>query len=121
MLSLRSGDVKFNSGNGTSRMDVEYQLPIDFEDGWVHVALVVDREAGEVRFAYDFGEFESAKIPAELMGSHLNAFRNLNIGQDGTGKLVYGLSAVLDEFILIDGVMTQDQLNALAEHYGATK
>jgi len=119
VLSLRSGDVKFNSGNGTSRMDAEYQLPLDFADGWVHVALVVDREAGEIRFAYDFGEFETTKIPAELKGAHLNAFRALNIGQDGTGKMGYALSAVLDEFILIDGVMTQEQLNALAVHYGA--
>lgn len=119
VLSLRPGDVKFNSGNGKSRMDAEYQLPLDYADGWVHVALVVDREAGEVRFAYDFGEFETVKIPAELKDSHLNAFRNLNIGQDGTGKLGYPLSAVLDEFILIDGVMTQEQLNALKVHYGA--
>ncbi len=119
VLSLRSGDVKFNAGNGSSRMDPVFQLPLDYADGWVHLALAVDREAGEVRFAYDFGEFVTAKIPDELKGSHFNAFRNLNIGQDGTGKYSAHLSAVLDDFLLIDGAMTQDDLAALAKHYGA--
>ncbi len=121
VLSLRSGDVKFNSGNGSSRMDAEYQLPLDYADGWVHLALVVDREAGEVRFAYDFGSFVTVKIPDELKDSTLNAFRNLNIGQDGTCKYSQKLSAVLDDFILLDGAMTQEDLTALAAHYGISE
>ena len=120
VMSLRSGDVKFNAGNGNTRMDAEFQLPLDYADGWVHLALVVDREAAEIRFAYDFGEFMTAKIPENLKGSHFNSFRNLNIGQDGTGKYGIHLSAVLDEFLMIDGVMTQDELSALAKHYGAS-
>jgi len=120
VLSLRSGDVKFNAGNGNSRMDAEFQLPLDYADGWVHLALAVDREAGEIRFAYDFGEFITAKIPDALKDSHFNSFRNLNIGQDGTGKYSAQLSAVLDDFLLLDGAMTQEDLTALAEHYGVS-
>ena len=119
VLALRGSDVKFNLGNGSNRMDVEYQLPLDYENGWVHVALVVDREAAEVRFAYDFGEFITAEIPDMLKKIAFNSYPNLNIGQDGTGNCPPHLSAVLDEFLMIDGVMTEEDLSALAEHYGA--
>ena len=117
ILSLRSGDVKFNAGNGSTRMDKEYQFPIDYMDGWVHLTLVVDREAGEVRFAYDFGEFITTEIPTAMKNSTFDAFKNLCIGQDGTKNYSASLPAVLDEFVLIDGVLTADDVKALAELY----
>lgn len=117
ILSLRSGDVKFNAGNGSTRMDKEYQFPIDYRDGWVHLTLVVDREAGEIRFAYDFGDFITTEIPAALKKSSFDAYKNLCIGQDGTKNYSSPLPAVLDEFVLIDGVLSADDLKALSELY----
>ena len=117
ILSLRSGDVKFNAGNGSTRMDKEYPFPIDYMDGWVHLTLVVDREAGEVRFAYDFGDFITAEIPAAMKDSTFDAFKNLCIGQDGTKNYSSPLPAVLDEFVLIDGVLSADDVKALGELY----
>lgn len=117
ILSLRSGDVKFNAGNGSTRMDKEYPFPIDYMDGWVHLTLVVDREAGEVRFAYDFGDFITTEIPAAMKNSSFDAFKTLCIGQDGTKNYSAALPAVLDEFVLIDGVLTADDVKALAELY----
>ena len=58
--------MKFNVGNGKNRMDCDYTLPIDFRDGWLHVILIVDREAGQVKFAYDFGKSRAAKRKAVL-------------------------------------------------------
>ena len=117
ILSLRSGDVKFNAGNGSTRMDKEYPFPIDYMDGWVHLTLVVDREAGEVRFAYDFGDFITTEIPAAMKNSSFDAFKTLCIGQDGTKNYSAALPAVLDEFVLIDGVLTADDVKALGEFY----
>ncbi|MBQ4204158.1 MAG: hypothetical protein IIU43_10710 [Thermoguttaceae bacterium] len=71
-------------------MDSEYRLPIDFKDGWVHVVFTVDREAGEILFAYDFGKLVSEKLSDGLKHASFDSLPALNIGQDGTGK--YGSS-----------------------------
>lgn len=117
ILSLRSGDVKFNAGNGSTRMDKEYQFPIDYLDGWVHLTLVVDREAGEIRFAYDFGEFITTAIPAAMKNSSFDAYKNLCIGQDGTKNYSSALPAVLDEFVLIDGILDEEDVKLLKDLY----
>ncbi len=119
VLSLRESDVKFNAGNGGQvRMDAEYPLPIDYQDGWVYVVLVVDRENNVIRFSYDFGPFESAEFPAGLKNASLNGLDQLNIGQDGTGKIDLHLSATLDEYLIVDGVLTGEDLQALKACYG---
>ncbi|MBQ4192746.1 MAG: alkaline phosphatase family protein, partial [Clostridia bacterium] len=117
VLSLRDSDVKFNLGNGSDRMDAEHTLPIDFKDGWVYVILVVDRDKGVIRFSYDFGDFETTPIPKSLADVSFQA-KKLNIGQDGTGRYSHHLEAVLDEFLLVDGTVTADQVAALKAHYG---
>ena len=117
VLSLRASDVKFNFGNGSARMDVENRLPIDFRDGWVHAILVVDREANEIRFSYDFKNFTSTKIPEALTDASLDSDLVLNIGQDGTGRYKSSLTAVLDDVLIIDGVLTEQDVATLKEAY----
>ena len=117
VLSLRDGDVKFNLGDGTNRMDIEYPLPIDFKDGWVYVVFSVDRDKGRVRFCYDFGELKTDALTAVLADVSFDALK-LNIGQDGTGKYGQHLAAVLDEFLLIEGALTDEDIAALKAYYG---
>ncbi|MBQ3815577.1 MAG: hypothetical protein II836_05935, partial [Clostridia bacterium] len=118
VLSLRDTDVKFNLGDGSNRMDKENPLPIDYKDGWVYVILVVDREKNEIRFSYDFNPFEVSAIPGTLKKVSFDAYDTLNIGQDGTGKYGQRLAAVLDEFILIEGTLTDEDTAALKTRYG---
>ncbi|MBQ4193858.1 MAG: alkaline phosphatase family protein [Clostridia bacterium] len=118
VLSLRESDIKFNVGSGGDRFDKEFVLPLDFRDGWVYVLFAVDREAGEIRLSYDFGEFVTAKISAGLKDISFEGLRMLNIGQDGTGRYSSSLGAVLDEFILLDGAADGDDLAALRDYYG---
>jgi len=117
VLSLRAYDFHFNAGNGGGRVDVKPALPVDFADGWVYVVLVVDREAGVVRFSFDFEAFEESSLES-LKDASFNAFDNLNIGQDGTGNYGKKLTATLDEFVMINGVLTDADLAALATRYG---
>ncbi len=118
-LCLRSdGDVRFNVGDGSNRMDMSHRLPDDFRTGWMHVALVVDREAGEVRIALDFGDFQTQALPETLKDDSFDAYNLLNLGQDGTGSYSASLAATVDEFMVFDGAMTQTELAALAEYYG---
>ena len=42
----------------------------------------------------------------------------LNIGQDGTGEYSCDFTAVMDEFMLFGGVLSENDIAALEEYYG---
>jgi hypothetical protein len=117
ILSLRPGDVKFNLGNGKARMDLECPLPPDFRDGWVHVILSVDRDKNIVTIYYDFQKAVEMEITPELAEASFDGLKSFNIGQDGTGRYASPLSAILDEFILYDGVINDREIESLADYY----
>ena len=122
VLSIRdSGDIRFNMGDGNNRMDANAVLPADYQTGWVHILLIVDREKHEIRMCYDFGEVITASIPENLRGDSLDAFSNLCIGQDGTGAYNVSLPATVDEFLLFEGAFDREDIDALAAYYGKSK
>ncbi|MBE6540854.1 MAG: hypothetical protein E7672_00180 [Ruminococcaceae bacterium] len=118
-ISLDQNGLQFNFGSGSAGMESEYPLPSDFYDGWIHVTLVVNREANIIRYSYDFGNFTNVRIPQELRNSSFDGYSDLNIGRDGTGSYASRLSAVLDDIIIFDGVLTSDDLKSLSEYYAA--
>ena len=120
ILSLRGNnkDFRFNAGyNKSNRMDYSIPLPTDFNAGWMHVILTVDRENNKVRLYYDFGmEGDEGEIPEVLADVSFDAL-DVNIGQDGTGAYKYKLSAQLDEFIITADVLDENTIAALKSHY----
>ena len=84
----------------------------------MHVTLVVDRAAGEIRIALDFGAFQVFAMPESLKASSFDAYDVLNIGQDGTGAYSSPLSGTVDEFMIFDGALTAEDLAKLATYYG---
>ena len=118
VIALDSTSIHFNYGNGKDRMDSSFRLPLDFAGGWFHTALTVDREAGELRCAFDFGQPETAKIPEKFADADFGSGNEVRIAQDATGKYA-PLSAVLDDFLLVDGVFTADDIAKMKEFYGA--
>lgn len=116
VVAVNSGAVIFNAGNGEKRMDLHLPFPVDYRDGWMHLAVVVDREAGKVGLSLDFGPFLTMDIPPELRTILPDSF-GWNLGQDGTGQYGSHLSAVLDEILLIDKAISSDELSALAQLY----
>jgi hypothetical protein len=105
-------------GNGSDRMDKEIPLPADYSIGWMHLTLVMDRVAGQIRISVDFGEFVTIAMPASIKDASADAFGVLNIGQDGTGNYSAKLTATIDEFMIFDGAFEQKDVSALAEYYG---
>ena len=119
VLSVReNGDIIFNVGNGEKRADTCKLLPYDYDQGWVFVALSLDRKAGTVGISCDFGEFSSYKLPTELMDLSLDTEMPINIGQDGTGNYPAHLSATIDELMIFDGALAAKDIADLAKHYG---
>lgn len=98
-------------------MDEQAKLPSDWQDGWVHVILSVDRATETVSIIYDFGRVNTFEIPEEMKGVSLDGECGLVIGQDSS-KEYEALPGTFDEFIVIDGAVTEADVAALAEHYG---
>ena len=120
ILSLRgTQDIKFNVGDGNkNRMDFTRPLPKDYNQGWMHVILTVDRANKKVRIWYDFIDGDEAFIPDALASTSFDSL-SFNIGQDGTGKLAYKLPAGMDELIITSDVLSDDDGAALKAHYTA--
>ena len=120
ILSLRGNtkDFRFNAGyNKSNRMDHTVLLPTDFNAGWMHVILTVDRNNNKVRLYYDFEkQGDDADIPEVMTNVSFDAL-DMNIGQDGTGVYKYNLSAQLDEFIITADVLDEETIAALKSHY----
>lgn len=119
ILSYRgTRDIKFNAGDGgKNRMDYVRLLPTNYDTGWMHVILTVDRPNRKVRIYYDFTfEGEEAAIPSSLANTPFDSM-DLNIGQDGTGKLEYKLPARMDEFIMTSDVLSEADVAALKAYY----
>jgi len=118
VVALTPGSIRFNFGDGTNRMDAGCNLPLDYKDGWIYTAVSVDRTAGTVGFSMDFGKFRTFPIPEALKDVSMNAFPGINLGRDGTGSYD-GLPAVLDDFLIVDGILTDDDIAALKGYYNA--
>ena len=120
ILSLRgTNDIKFNVGDGSkNRMDYTRMLPYDYNQGWMHVIMTVDRENRKVRIWYDFVDGDEADIPDALAGISFDSL-SFNIGQDGTGSLKYKLPAQIDELIITGDVLTEADIAALKAHYAS--
>ena len=119
ILSYRgTRDIKFNVGDGgKNRMDYVRLLPTNYDSGWMHVILTVDRQNRKVRIYYDFTfEGDEAAIPASLADTSFDSMA-MNIGQDGTGKLEYKIPARMDEFIMTSDVLSEADVAALKAHY----
>lgn len=118
ILSYRgSSDIKFNVGDGKHRMDLERPMPSNYDAGWMHVILTVDRPNKNVHIYYDFETTgEVGQIPTVLANASFDS-KSLNIGQDGTGKLEYKLPAVMDEFIMTSDVLSEADVAALKAYY----
>ena len=78
----------------------------------------MDREAKKARISLDFGEFTERSIPGLFNSIDFDCL-DLNLGQDGTGEYGSSLTAELDEFIIVDGVLTSEDVAALKEAYTA--
>ena len=122
VLSLdKSQKLRFNVGlNGSSRMDLDAPLPSDFNEGWMHVMLIVDRASNKISICYDFETIYTGNIPKELQNVSFNAFASLNIGQDGTGDYGARLPATVDELMIFEGAFDDTDISSLAEYYGKT-
>lgn len=115
--------VNFSDGTSAGRVDLKPNYPTDMLGRWMHLLVVVDREAGEIRVSFDFGDFVSASLGSKNASTPLDGAYDLVIGQDGTTSYkdngnVY-LKGYVDDFIIFSGAFDEGDLKALEEYYSA--
>ena len=120
----------FNVGDyeDDKRADVRYTLPDSYENEWLHIIAVVDRENETVKFYINFTPVDDDKC-FDKVGNQNTSLDNvkglsfdcedyyINIGQDGTGDYGCSLNAIIDEFIYFDGALTAEDVAKLADYY----
>ena len=106
-----------NFADGATRVDLRPDLPLDFKDGYFHVAVIFDRENDKLSVVFNFTTITIMDIPASLKNATAESLLPLNIGQDGTGAYTSPLNATVDEFMIFDGAFSSDNLASLKSYY----
>ena len=109
----------FNVAKDGVDASIKENMNPDYIYGWMHVAIVIDREAGELRVAYDFGDFLRVKLPENLSkGVSLdNEYGYLSIGEDTTGHARSKVGVALDELMIFEGAFDSADLEKLKLYF----
>ena len=117
-LSFTKTNVTLVIGDGTTenRQNCAAPLPAGAHDGWIHIAVSVNRTTGKIAIYADFRQILAATLKDALKANSFDSL-TFRLGQDGTGSYTYPLSVTLDEFIFYCGAMTYPMIVALSEYY----
>lgn len=118
----RSSDTSFgtlfNIADGTNYKELKPALPSDYDRGWMHVLLIVDRENNKVGISYDFNEPVYTNVDASVLSySIANSGKKLYIGEDATGAHTFKMGLSVDEFMLFDGAFDANDIASLKRYY----
>ncbi len=122
LLSLRGSDMKLNAcsdSDGTTRTDASYSYSKRGE--WVHVAIVVDAEAGEYSIYYD-GRLQGTTSYSYKdkigMWSTNNPKLAFNIGEDGTGTYNddCNFNVDFDEVAIFKSALSEKEVRAISNY-----
>ena len=118
--SLRTGDVMFTIGNGDDHFDGMVAFPPEVGDGWVHTVFAFDGEKGTVKVYYNFRLVTEVELPPQYRGLDYNNLPFV-IGNDGHkthNNEYYDLTFRMDDFLIVDGAMTPEEVKKLGAYYG---
>ena len=115
-VALGAEGLKFNLAEGKYSFDRDLKYPLDYENNWVYVVIVVDRLSRTIRYSFDFQPMREISIHPTYTSLPYNA-KTFTIGQDASGDYEFSLPAIIDEFVLVNGALTNDDLAALKYCY----
>ena len=91
-------------------------LPDGFQYGWVHLALVFNREEGRVSIYHDFKCVAKAFFWPLLKDVSIGT-AGLTVGQDATGEYPFKFGVSIDELMIWDGALTDGNMETLRRYY----
>ena len=109
-----------NAAKDGEYASVKNNMPKSYIYGWMHVTIIIDREEGELRIAYDFGDFERTALPSTVgKGVSLNTeFDYLTIGEAPDGNASHKSGIAIDELMIFEGAFGEDDMAALKKYFG---
>ena len=97
---------------------VEAILPSDYQYGWMHLAVVLDRHDGRASIYFDFKLAATVSVPWLRMDDTLSGAGDLiALGQDTTGEYQFKFGVSIDEFVIFDGALNSEEIEKLGEYY----
>lgn len=112
------GYVQINVADGTNRTDLKVNYDADALSDWMHLVVVIDRDANQIRLSINFDELKSLDMDVNLKNVSFDTEYDLVIGQDGTGAYTSYLKSAIDDFIIFDGAFNMKDVQDLATYYG---
>ncbi len=119
VFAFRASDTMLNIADGNGNCE-EYITPFpeDITEGWIHTIAVLDKSKKEYRCYYNFKHHLTIKVDDELIFD-LDALA-FTLGDDGLGEYnskVNKSLLCLDDFLLFDGVLTEEDIESLNKYY----
>lgn len=118
LVSINQGGyVQINVADGASRTDFKVYYDTSLIGEWMHLTVVIDREANRICLSINFDELKSMDMNAALKDVSFDTEYDIVVGQDGTGAYTSYIKCALDDFIVFDGAFDAEDLIALLEYY----
>ena len=120
-LSLCSDGICTKLGRNEQSITVgAHRFPEEFDGGWMHMIVVVDRENELYRLFCGFKELGSERIPHTLYGKSLDGCGTLRLGQQTNEATAYSNRHLLDDFLWFDRALTDSDIEKLYRYYYKT-
>ena len=120
MFSMRARSSMFNIGTGDDHLEIITAFPEDVADGWIHIAVTVDREKNEIRFYHNFRLANTVELEEKFRVSADNPEYPFTVGNDGAGTYnneKYQLIFNMDDLFIFDGAFTDEDIKKLKAYY----
>ncbi|MBE6732141.1 MAG: hypothetical protein E7564_10675 [Ruminococcaceae bacterium] len=119
MFSMRARSSMFVIGNGESQLEIITPFPEDVADGWIHVAVSVDREKNQLRFYHNF-KLANVRTLEEKFRINLDTQFPFTIGNDGPGTYnneKYDLIFNMDDLLIFSEAFENTDIEKLKNYY----
>lgn len=111
--------IRCNIADGNAHDYIDAPFASGEGEGWTHIVAMIDRDNDQIHMVYNFTQKFSQKIQDALQSSSLTSSYPLNIGHDGSGTYTNKLTNLMvDEFMIYDGILSNDEVAELAGAYG---
>lgn len=119
LIAVRSHDTIISIGCGDDAFEVPVVFPDRESDGWMHIAVAIDKAKGEVRIYYNFGLYDTETLD-EKYDIPLDNFP-LVVGNDASRKFNQEEKdncIRVDDLFILRGAADGDAMAALKKAYG---
>lgn len=117
ILVMRNNDTFINIGIGDDDDDFITAFPENVKDGWLHTAVSVDRQKGEIRCYYNFRLAHTGRFDKKLL-TEIDCLP-FTVGDDASRTFNAERNIIfnMDDFLVLNGTFSDEDAKKLAAYY----